>query len=316
MRVAPRDAVGEVVVAAGDSVLGHDLIEIARLGAQRSRRQLRQAQRIPAGQYPPYRESGDRAAGQRVEQARDDQAVAVADLVEREQNENGDAGGGQQIAGRAQGEEKYRGGDDQGRLFERGRKEPEQRPADQQAEHGAADALGQPGQRRPVVRLADKDDGQQDRSRNGRRSSTSARSRRAARRSGAYRVAHQRRGERELRAQACAELVPQLRAWVLRRGVGRHALALVLQYPGKLLVDGAQVLASRRSARRARRSRSPSGAGPDLSTWLMAASRSASARADASPRAQLCWLRMACASVRQSPPSKASRRWQRYRTSL
>lgn len=85
VRIAPRDPVSEVILFAGAVLLGHDLAQIAGLGLHGLRRQPVQMARLPVRQDQPYREARDQAAGQRVEQARHDQAIAVADLIKREQ---------------------------------------------------------------------------------------------------------------------------------------------------------------------------------------------------------------------------------------
>ena len=160
VRVAPRQAVGQVVTFAV-GVLSDDLLQVAAVAAQGAGQQAVQAAALPVRQDQQHRQAGDQAAEQGVDQARDKQPVAVADLVEAEQHQQGDGGGGQGVAAAAQGKEHHPGDHCKQRLHQRIWEQVKQRPAEQQAEHRAADALHQLEPGRAVVRLADKQRGQQ-----------------------------------------------------------------------------------------------------------------------------------------------------------
>ncbi|MNZ82286.1 hypothetical protein D3C78_1009800 [compost metagenome] len=109
MRVAPGQAVGEVVALAV-GVLLHDLAQVAAVAGDAVAEQVVQAAALPVRQDEEYREAGDQRAEQGIEQARQDQPVAVAHLVEAEQHQQGDRRRGQGVARAAGGEEGDPGG--------------------------------------------------------------------------------------------------------------------------------------------------------------------------------------------------------------
>ncbi len=160
MGVAPGQAVGQVVVLA-TVVLAHDLAQVVAVAAEGVGDHLVQTPALPVRQDQEHRGGGDQAAEQGIEQARPDQPVAIADLVEAEQHHQRDCGRGQGVARAAGGEEHHSGDHGEQCLHRLAGEQIEQRPADHQAEHGAADALHQLDPGGAIVGLADEYGGQQ-----------------------------------------------------------------------------------------------------------------------------------------------------------
>ncbi|MCY1438475.1 hypothetical protein D9M71_546770 [compost metagenome] len=109
VRVAPGQAVGEVVALAA-GVLLHDLAQVAAVAGDAVAEQRVQAAALPVREDQEHRQAGDQRAEQGIEQARQDQPVAVAHLVEAEQHQQGDRRRGQGVARAAGGEEGDPGG--------------------------------------------------------------------------------------------------------------------------------------------------------------------------------------------------------------
>ncbi|MCY1440706.1 hypothetical protein D9M71_569910 [compost metagenome] len=115
--IAPGQAVGQVVALAA-GVLLHDLAQIPAVAREGIGHHLVESAALPVGEDEDHREAGDQGAEQGVHQARQEQAVAVADLVEAEQHQQGDSGRGQGVAGGAGGEEHHPGNHGESRLQE------------------------------------------------------------------------------------------------------------------------------------------------------------------------------------------------------
>ena len=116
---------------------------------------------MPVRQDQEHCQSGDQAAEQGVDQPRNDQAIAVADLIEAEQHQQGDCCRGQGVAAAASGEKGDAGGDREERLDQWIGEQVEQRPAEHQSQHGTADPLHQFAPGGAIVRLADEQRSQQ-----------------------------------------------------------------------------------------------------------------------------------------------------------
>ncbi|MNF61843.1 hypothetical protein D3C84_435090 [compost metagenome] len=160
VRIAPGEAVGQVVTLAA-GVLLHDLAQIPAVAREGIGHHLVESAALPVGEDEDHREAGDQGAEQGVHQARQEQAVAVADLVEAEQHQQGDSGRGQGVAGGAGGEEHHPGNHGESRLQEGAGEQVEERPAQRQADQGAGDPLHQLAPGGAEVGLADEDRGQQ-----------------------------------------------------------------------------------------------------------------------------------------------------------
>ncbi|MNM74421.1 hypothetical protein D3C81_861820 [compost metagenome] len=106
--VAPGQAVGQVIALAV-GILLHDLAQVHAGAGQGIGQRLVQPSPLPVRQEQEHRQDGDQAAHQGIEQARQEQAVAIADLVEAEQHHQGDRGRGQGVAGGAVDEEHHPG---------------------------------------------------------------------------------------------------------------------------------------------------------------------------------------------------------------
>ncbi|MNT37444.1 hypothetical protein D3C72_1735830 [compost metagenome] len=117
MGIAPGQAVGQVVALAA-GVLLHDLAQVAAVAGEGVGHHLVESAALPVGEDENHREAGDQRAEQGVHQARQEQAIAVADLVEAEQHQQGDGGGGQGVAGGAGGEEHHPRDHREGRLHQ------------------------------------------------------------------------------------------------------------------------------------------------------------------------------------------------------
>ncbi|MNN26935.1 hypothetical protein D3C81_1404560 [compost metagenome] len=161
MGVAPGQAVGQVVALAV-GILLHDLAQVGAVAAQGVGQHFVQAPALPVGEEQEHRENRDQAADQGIEQAWQEQPVAIADLVEAEQHHQGDRCGGQGVARGAIDEEHHPGRYGKQRLDDWARKQVEQRPAHGQADGSADDPLHQLASRCTVVGLAHEQGGEDD----------------------------------------------------------------------------------------------------------------------------------------------------------
>ncbi|MNE29774.1 hypothetical protein D3C80_1232650 [compost metagenome] len=240
VRVAAGQAVGEVVALAA-GVLLDDLPQVAAVAAQGTGHHSVQAPALPVGEDQEHRQAGDQAAEQGIDQAWPDQPVAVADLVEAEQHHQGDRRGGQGVAARAGDEEGHPGGHGDQRLRDGAGKQVEQRPAGEQAEHGAHDALDQLGAGGAVARLADEHRGQQDPVALGRVDGVQHAVAGGQRQGQAQGVAEQQRGGGELLAQTLPDLAQAVRVTVVQGAVLLLGQRLRIARRTEQLLEGAEV---------------------------------------------------------------------------
>ncbi|MNQ53727.1 hypothetical protein D3C85_677750 [compost metagenome] len=246
VRIAPGQAVGQVVAFAAD-VLLDDLPQVGAVAAEGVGQHAVEPAALPVRQDQEHREAGDQAADQGVDQAWQDQAVAVADLVEAEQHQQGDRRGGQGVAAAAGGEEGHPGGYGEEGLHQRAGEQVEQRPAEQQAEHGAGDPLHQLEAGGAVVRLADEHRGQQDPVALGRVNPVQHAIAGGQGDGQAQGVAEQQRGRGQLLAQAFPDLlqrvwlaIQQAAVLLLGQGIGVAGVAEQLVEGGEVAGQGAE----------------------------------------------------------------------------
>ncbi|MNN32579.1 hypothetical protein D3C81_1463020 [compost metagenome] len=166
---------------------------------------------MPVGQEQEHRQNGDQAAHQGIEQARQEQPIAVADLVEAEQHHQRDRCGRQGVPGGAVDEEHHPGDHGEHRLDDRVGEQVKQCPAHRQADGRADNPLPQLAPRRAVVGLADEQRGEDDpialRGVDQVHHAIADRQRQGQ----AQGVAEQQRGRRQLGAQAAPDILQ--RAW-------------------------------------------------------------------------------------------------------
>ena len=161
MRVAAGDAVIQIVVLA-IGVLREDFLQIRSRGRDRLRGHGVHAAALPIGQHEQHGDGRDHAADQRVDQARRDQLVGRAGgLVEAHQHHQRDGRRADHIALRARDEEHHARAHRDERLHSQAGKQLEQGPARQQPQRRARDALDHARDGRAISGLAHEQSGQQ-----------------------------------------------------------------------------------------------------------------------------------------------------------
>ncbi|MCY1417103.1 hypothetical protein D9M71_326230 [compost metagenome] len=205
-------------------VLLHDLAQVHAGTGQGIGQCLVQPPPLPVGEEQEHREDGDQAAHQGIEQARQEQAIAIADLIEAEQHHQGDRGRGQGVAGGTVDEEHHPGDHGEQRLDDRVGEQVEQGPTHRQADRGAEDSLHQLAPGCTVVGLAHEQRGEDDPVALGRVDQVHHAVADRQRQRQAQGMAEQQRGRRQLGAQARPHILQ--RAW---RAVEQAAVAGVGQ---------------------------------------------------------------------------------------
>ena len=225
------------------AVVRQHLGQVARAGRDHVGGDQVQAPALPVGQDQERGRRGDRAAHQRVAQARPQQHVAVADQVEAQQRHHRDRRGGGHVAVCAGDEETQRGHQREQQLHRLAREQLHEGPGEAQAHQRAGHTLHQPQPGGAVVGPAHEGGGEQDPEAVVGMDQAHHRVTGSERDGHAQAMAEQQRLGRELLADARGHFAQCVRVGVAQARVQFLRRAAAAAHRGQLAFDVAQVAA-------------------------------------------------------------------------
>ena len=240
MCVTPCQPIGQAV-AFTLGILLHDLAQVLAVAAQGIGQHLVQATTLPVRQEQEHRRCRDHATHQGVEQARQEQSVTIAHLIEAKQNHQGDGRRAQGVARGAVDKEHHPGHHGKHRLHQRVGKQIEQRPAHGQADGGADNPLAELAPRGAVAWLAHEQRGEDDPVTLAGVNPMHHRKTDAQGQRQAQGVAEDQRRWRQMLAQARPDILEVTRRTVQQAAVGGIGQGVGVACIAQQAVEGAQV---------------------------------------------------------------------------